>query len=524
MNQITPRPRSRPLPTHSARAAGLSVAAALPTAIAEIPRPARRGHQRALTSMIGWTAIVVFGMFVTMVLLQGAGGSLRLIFPVLACAVGGYLYFACPRLYLGFSWWLWFLVPEIRRIADYQGGWNPVNEMMLSPLLVSCFAGFTLIKLAPQLRLKTYVGFVPILIALFYGTIVGAVTTGPTVAVYALLTWLAPVLLCFHVAARWREYDAHREVLLQTFGWGALVMGAYGLIQYFFAPPWDCVWIYNSGMINQGDPYPRGLRVWSTMNSSGPFAFAISCGLLLLMTNPVRFRAPMFVLGMASLLLSLVRAAWLGLGLGVVYLLISLRGGARWRLLMYMVVGTIVLAGAVTTGPLAEVIGDRFKTLSELNDDGSYQQRQDFYADFLMRSLTKVAGEGIGSTSYVTKLGNDGEISSGFYGDSGVLQIPFVLGWFGSIFYLGGLGMLVWQMFASRARRGDGFIEASKAIVLVIAAEMIFENTLINVMGACFWTFMGMCLAARQMHGHQQAAREAARRGDPELSHVNYSR
>jgi len=141
-----------------------------------------------------------------------------------------------------------------------------------------------------------------------------------------------------------------------------------------------------------------------------------------------------------------------------------------------------------------------------------------------MRSLTKVAGEGIGSTSYVTKLGNDGEISSGFYGDSGVLQIPFVLGWFGSIFYLGGLGMLVWQMFASRARRGDGFIEASKAIVLVIAAEMIFENTLINVMGACFWTFMGMCLAARQMHGHQQAAREAARRGDPELSHVNYSR
>jgi hypothetical protein len=29
---------------------------------------------------------------------------------------------------------------------------------------------------------------------------------------------------------------------------------------------------------------------------------------------------------------------------------------------------------------------------------------------------------------------------------------------------------------------------------------MIFENTLINVMGCCFFTFLGMCLAARRYH------------------------
>jgi hypothetical protein len=34
----------------------------------------------------------------------------------------------------------------------------------------------------------------------------------------------------------------------------------------------------------------------------------------------------------------------------------------------------------------------------------------------------------------------------------------------------------------------------------MVLAEMAFENTLINVMGACFFTFLGMCLAAQRYY------------------------
>ena len=39
-------------------------------------------------------------------------------------AVGALLYWRRPGLYIGFTWWLWFLTPEVRRLVDYQQGWT----------------------------------------------------------------------------------------------------------------------------------------------------------------------------------------------------------------------------------------------------------------------------------------------------------------------------------------------------------------------------------------------------------------
>lgn len=461
--------------------------------------PARdEASDEPFAALLGWALILVSACFVALVLILGRGALLTFAFPLVGLGVGGFLFATNPPLYLGYAWWLWLLTPEIRRIADFQGGWNAVNPLMLTPLLVSGLAVFTLLRRTAGLQQRALFGFLLILIALFYGTLVGVVTTGAAVAVYSLLTWLTPVLLAFHLAARWEDYPKNRAVVMAVFGWGAFVMGAYGVVQYFVAPPWDGSWIVNSGMINQGRPEPQGIRVFSTLNSSGPFAFVISAGILMLAADRRWTRLPLTAFGIASLLLSLVRAAWLGLALGFIYLMMRVRTRTRLRLIIFSVGVAAVVGVTLLSGPLGSIITKRLDTFSDLDNDTSFIQRKEFYLDFLSRSIGNIVGDGIGSTSYVTKQANFGEIASGFYGDSGLLQIPFVLGWFGGFLYLGGVVLILRRFLRGHAPPHDVFVHAAKAIVIMIGAEMVFENTLINVTGACIWTFIGMGLAAQR--------------------------
>ena len=187
---------------------------------------------------------------------------------------------------------------------------------------------------------KSLIGFVPVILAMAYGTVVGVVTTGPVVAVYSLLVWAVPITMAIYVACHPENYVKNQRTLTATFGWGALIMGLYGIIQYFLAPAWDCAWIINSGLITQGHPFPQQIRVYSTMNSSGPFAFVLCAGLLLLIVGESRLKLPMAAFGIASLALSLVRAAWLGFIVGFVYLIWCLRGRERMRM--------VVLSGAIS--------------------------------------------------------------------------------------------------------------------------------------------------------------------------------
>jgi hypothetical protein len=473
----------------------------LPRRQSPLRRPrSRTGSDRDLSAFLGWMAILVFCVGVAIILLIGRGGLLDIAFPVMGTAVGAILFFTSPRLFLGYAWWLWFLTPEIRRLADFQGGWNPVNPLMLTPLLVSGMTAVTVLRRAAALRAKSLFGFVPLFIALTYGTFVGIVTTGAAVALYSSLVWAVPVLMAVHLAVHVEDYPTHRATLINTFAWGALVMGAYGLVQYFVAPSWDTYWMIVSDQLTQGAPYPREIRVFSTMNSSGPFAFVISAGLLLLLIDDRRLRLPMAATACASLMLSLVRAAWLGGALGFIYALSCLTPRRRLQALTVVLCAAFALGVTFLTGSVAETIGNRFDTLTNLQDDGSFQLRREFYTEFLSRAVTNVVGAGIGATSYVTRLGNYGEISGGFYGDSGIMQVPFVLGWFGTFLYVGGIAALLGYGLAGRVPKRDPFLGIAKAIVVMVLAEMIFENTLINVMGCCFFTFLGMCLAARRYH------------------------
>jgi hypothetical protein len=425
------------------------------------------------------------------------GNLLALAFPATALAVGVLLYLRSPAgVYLGFTWWLWFLTPGVRRLIDYQYGWNPENPVMLAPYLVTALVGFTALRHLPKLRLLGFFPFGLIAAGVGYGYIVGVHEVGPGPATYDLLNWLLPVLFAFHLVVYWRYYPRARRAILQTFVWGVLVMGAYGIWQYLDPPEWDQYWMLNAPMDSIGAPEPREVRVFSTLNSPGPFAGVIMAGLLLLLGGGGPLRWPSAVVGYVSLLLSLVRSAWGGWLVGLPFILLN-SGRVRLRLLVPLIVMVLIALPLITSGPIYNTIDERLQTTTALEQDQSFSDRLRFYAEFGPQAFLNPSGAGLGSTGVSTKL-ETADSSMGALGnfDSGVMNIGFVLGWPGSLLYVSGVAWLLFYAFRKSGEL-DLFAAACRGIVAATLVQLIFSNSLVGISGMVVWTFLGLLLAAR---------------------------
>ena len=246
-----------------------------------------------------------------------------------------------------------------------------------------------------------------------------------------------------------------------------------------------------------GGPHPFKVRVWSTMNSPQPFALAMMAGLLFAFAAKGPFRFVAGGAGYVSLLLSLVRTAWLGWAIGAVLLLVQARGGQRIRLLAVGILVCLLSLPLLLLEPVAQRVTDRFETMQQIDGDDSFRARLALYGDFFLTSATNVVGEGIGSANRATKLADDVDLDEYRNIDSGVLEVMFVLGWPGTLLYLGGLLWLLSEAFGGPAQRQDLAVKAAGAVVLAILAMTVSYNTLINVGGVVFWTFLGLMLSAR---------------------------
>ncbi len=450
-----------------------------------------------LSSIVAWAAIFGLVALVVGALTARAGGLLTYLYPATAFAVGALLYWRHPALYLGFVWWLWFLTPEVRRLIDYQFGWNPLNPVMLAPYLVTALTFFTLLHHLPKLQFYRLFPFGLVFLGLFYAYSVGLYRGVWQAATYDLLVWLVPVVFAFHLVVHWRNYPRFRRAIQRTFVWGVLVMGLYGVLQFVNPPVWDQYWMSNAPMASFGEPEPFQVRVFSTLNSGAPFATVMMAGLLLLSAGGGPLRWPAAGVGYVSFLLSLARFAWGSWLVGLSFMAVQ-RGRSSPRLLVGLVVMGLIALPLLTVGPVADVIEERLQTITELQQDVSFKDRQEFYSTFAPHAFLNPAGVGLGTTGLATKLSTGGE-ALGEFGifDSGLMHIPFVLGWPGSLLYIAGLAWLLFYALRSGGSHSDPFAVASRGIAVAVLAMLPFHNALIGVEGMVFWSFLGLSLAAR---------------------------
>lgn len=452
------------------------------------PKP-RKGILALLQPAPAWIAIAAFTLFTTACILAGAGKILNLAFPAMALVVGAFLYFRYPILYMGFNWWIWFLSALIRRLSDYRSGFTEPSPILLAPYLVT---GVTFVVLWQQIpKAHRYGGwpFILSFVGVLYGFLVGLIYNPPFIVAKALLGWLAPVTLGLYLFANWRDYPSYRQNIQRTFVWGVLVMGIYGIVQFLFAPEWDRFWLLEApGMLNsQGKPEPLGMRVWSTLNSVEPFGAVMAGGLLVLLTTQGPLRLPASIAGYLAFLLSMARSAWLGWIAGLLTIVISLKAILQIRLVITILLMALCVVPLTTVQPFSDTINTRLQTLSNLQEDQSAQARQGLYKETLTSALTNFQGNGLGNG----------------IGDSAFLSMLTELGWLGTIPYMAGMLLLIFNLFQGSEGRFDPFLASARAIVISCLVRMPVNSAIGGSSGLLLWGFLGIGLAAKKYYQHQ---------------------
>jgi hypothetical protein len=460
-----------------------------------------------------------FGAFVVVALGVHAYTLLQWTYPLLAVIVAGYLYVKSPPHYLSFVWWLFFLSPFVRRLVDYNLGWNWANPINLAPLLA---AGLSIFSLRLALRKENETFFTPLALiggGVLFGYLIGLQNAGFVSASYAAFNWMMPPLLCYHIACHYRYTTEFREIVIRTFVWGGFITGLYGLVQYFYLPGWDAQWLINSQIFGQmlsgGLPFPYYVRVFSTMNSPAPFASAMLATAVIVLNTKhwLRwFAAPPVLL---SLLLSIVRTAWGGLGVAWLYTI--LRSGSYSMFRQLLTAGCIVIFALplLQVDSVWSIVNKRFESLMKLTDDSSYIARSVEYADALNAISANIAGNGLGATGTATKLNNQGSMGEHGDFDSGLLEIPFNLGWPGGFVYVLGVVWFLFLGLAASKARGEVYRwnTACEGIVVGTLSECFLTNSLTAGVGMIFWCFLGLLLAdaAFRSRSRDQSAAERNR-------------
>ncbi|MFO8100171.1 MAG: hypothetical protein R6T83_11205 [Salinibacter sp.] len=446
--------------------------------------------------------VILLNLLVLIVLLAAptpyAARLANLYYLAATTGIGFWLYISNPPLYLGFVWWVWFLSPFIRRLADYQLGTftHPKEALiLLAPFAVTGLCLFTVFRYGRVLLRLYAVPFGLCMLGVLYGFLVGLPLMGPFDATISLLEWITPLLLGFHVLVLWRQFPEHRRIIRTTFIVGAFVLGTYALIQFFFMPGWDRLWMTGSKMNSIGQPEPFEVRVFSMLNAPGPLATTLVPGLLLLFESRTLMGKLTAIPGYVGFLLTLVRSAWGAWMVGMLYLVWRLTGRLRIRLLALTVVMAIAVVPVAMMSEISEVTGDRVETLGSIGDDGSLSAREDMYRTATIDALINPLGEGLGSEIF----------------DSGFVTILWQLGWVGGSLYLGGLIWLLWSAVLSpRAVLPDQFTIILAATVLGYFANLAFGTVHVEIAGCVMWSFLGLIVASRRYHAAAEAPHSEA--------------
>lgn len=466
----------------------------------------KRGFQiKLLQPLPAWIAILGLILLTAVGVLAGAGSILRIAFPVGCFFVGMLLYLRYPVLYVGFTWWLYFITPWLRRVIDYRSGWDAKGVILVAPYLVTLIACITFLRYFPRSYRQGSLPLILAVLAVTYGSMIGLVKNPPVVTARAMLDWLSPIVFGFHLFMQWRNYPIYRQHFERVFTWCLLVTGVYGIVQYLVAPEWDRFWIIQTELVTNGTPEPLGIRVFSTMNSPLPFAVVAMAGLLLLFNSQGFLRIPATVAGYMAFLLSLVRASWLGWFVGLLTLFTSVKVRLQKRLIITILVVAVLVVPLATIEPFAEIISTRLETFADVRrgQDTSLVERSANYAKDINLALSNVIGNGVGSIYAV----NDSGVLEQLVLDSGILDMFFTLGWIGAIPYLGGILLAILELFRDSSIRADAFASAARAIAVGILAQLALGSVMLGSSGMVFWGFLAMAMAARNYYKAQRVAR-----------------
>ncbi|WP_432573415.1 hypothetical protein [Kineococcus sp. SYSU DK005] len=422
--------------------------------------------------------------------LIGLGSIAQYLYPLACAGVAALLLLQRRHAgFLEFALWLWFLSPEVRRVVDWRTGWHPVSYVMVAAPLATVLCLLPALRNVRPVHRSAVLAFTVFLVALGYATAVGVVRTGPAAPAADVLQWLPPVALGVWIANSELSTRDLRRALTRTAVAGGVVLGLYALVQFVLLPPWDSYWFENAPLGSLGSNEPFEVRVWSLLNSPGPFATVLLALMALVLASRSPLRWVSFGLSAVGIGLSLVRAAWAGF---VVLLLVLVTRMKKASAAVIAATALLLVVMAALGGPVYDAIAERFDTsVQSGSSDVSFTERLAFHVEMLPVILADPVGQGLGASGVATKLDNAGDLGTRGDFDGGALQVLFAFG------PLVGTAVLVTVLLAvlaawARSREQEPLFKVCAAAAVALVSQLVFGNPFTSVSGVVLWVVLGV--------------------------------
>jgi hypothetical protein len=447
-----------------------------------------------------------------------AGTVVNFGYPLIACGIALVLLHRARHLdYLEFVLWLWLVDPGVRRIADYGSHYHATSPVIVTAELVSFVSVYASFGRSGRVFREVRATVVVVFLVVSFGFVSGLIHGQPFGSLTDLLFYGGPLALGVWLLTAPVGRHAVLQRLQEIAIPALLVLGIYGVVQFLNPPAWDVAWVENSGITDIGSTAPFQIRVFSLLDTAGPFGQTMTM-LLLLAMQPIAnrptpnqwLRRIAIGVGLVGLGLSLARQAWIALAVGVIVLMWN-RRLALTRLVMGLVaVGVVV---GLFGGPIGNAITGRFNnTVQAGSSDTSLLARTRFQAQIAPQALRNIAGEGLGSTGVATKLAgstasSNSTLISSF--DSGIFEIIYTFGSLAGLAFLAMVVRVTWRVGRRHLRRGPPEPAFAAAAMLGLTIGLLFTNTMKGVYGADFWILVGAI--GTPLAGALHAGRETGR-------------
>jgi putative inorganic carbon (hco3(-)) transporter len=384
----------------------------------------------------------------------------------------------------------------LRRLLDYNAGaFNPFSPVSLTPLLVTglMFLPFAMRYSSLPKSLKTIL--MCLLVAIGYGFIVGFARI-QFAAVYSLAEVMAPIAMFGYILTLGPSQDT-KDRWLQTSAWCAILASAYGWYQYMTIPPWDAFWVRAVGLEGYlGTLEPTKMAVFSTMAERGTLGGFLGFAVVPMILSP-RWRTPLSWFGvllvLSVILLAGTRTGIILAALSVMIYVMVNKGTGFFQMAVAFVVISLAAYFGMGAMPGAEKVQDRFATLGDMQNDGSYQGRMEIYQASIGTVLTNPIGSGLGASGLSGRINVGGTGTQSVITDAGYAEIFYQYGWIGAPLIIFALWKM-WQEMAIRFRIGmktpDVMLGRAFMLALIVAC---FVGNVITTF-SILWIVFGAAL------------------------------
>jgi hypothetical protein len=449
-------------------------------------QPSSKDNTNAQLAIIACSTLV---LLFTIIPLGGIG---KILIPASVISTGIFLYAKSPLLYVGFTWWVWFLAPFISRVVEYKSGSaaETFRLIILTPYILSFISVDMVLKKIVNSSRSDGLPFALAGISIFYSMAIGYVNGYSLIKIgQEFLSWSAPVCFGFFMLSNWRRYESLKKITQLTFLLITAVISIYGIIQYLEPPAWDVFWWENAENVRSasGIAVPKMVRVWSTLNTTFLFAYAMVACLGVTLTYSGIISIPILISGIISILLSQVRVSWFAIIIVFFIFMISTNPRASRHSLLVVILSVSLTIPLSAHPDFNEVIQERIATLSQGKDDVSLQERQSIYQENLPRYFD-IIGKGLGSPKII---------------DAGAADVLSTLGWVGTAPMMLGILLTFHRLF--RFIHFDKFRTMMQAVPLGFLATLAFNNIFILLSGQIFWSFIGLALAADRYQKNEKS-------------------